>query len=1229
MTHPFITDAEATQKIQQSYKQLERQLEAIAGGSQGAISISDTPTEIGYYYPTESGTYTNAGGLVVDLTEGITILIYDGTDWDMQVVPIDLTPTGVVEEGNTQAVSGGEVFDVLEPIKDQFSTIGLNVSELFPTGGVDGGYRYDLEGAILKVQDEYGHKEGFPWGGIAISFIDVSTRKAVCYINNESDGTFYPERFSNINNWRYVDINKGSQVYEDLGARGVEGKYIALNYSVGTVVDLTPIDEVIAHSHLRYAILINMSSTEGDMFELRAFNEVDAKRVYAFLDSDNKILEVAGRYEFTNDTKIIVAPKDTARVIFNFQRNVEGSYIYKVVDPKIKEQNSQILSVRNEQEANQKDVNDKLIKNSATVSLNLSEIYPDKGIDGGFRYNLEHAIDVVKQELGSKDGFPWSGMKISFVDKVTRKLKTYINQESGTIEGFDNIDNWRFIDINKGSQHYLDIGQTGVEGKYIPLNFTVGTVVDLTPQDSTYAHSHEEYTVLIDANAQEGDMFELRSWNDRDIHRVYAFLDSDNRILEVATRYFYVEDTHLLVAPKGTTRVLFNYKRNVQGSYIYKVVDARINNINKRLIEGIKPEQSAVKNLLDNSDFSDGIERWTGIATSLDSSGNVVTGTVDSVNPLASLAQANTFVVGNVYYISYYINPFRTHYPQVRIGAYNTSLTEAQAGVFTKITALEKLSSARPSITFYYNGRSEEDMEVGSQVSFRDLLVINLTELFGEGEEPTKEQFEMLLDLLPYDWFKDSVPLKDWQLALTRYMLKGGFAPSPEDTAFGARITSILMRKKGDEEWVKAFGIARLVPDTDRVVHTVELTELEEDTEYEFRLLDLPTPTFYTTINGDPSDSQVVHWHTFQPHPASNYQESYSSDIKQLKTFPKVLTGNMRFGHMTDTHGFSEAFADMAARDVRCIIHSGDIASGNGGELSPASWYLFFNSIVNAIDSSGNIIPFLANLGNHEIWAGNSGMEWSSEEIGVKPNFTTNKRGDAEWYYCFFPTFPGLRGYGAVHFGNYASIFQLDPGITTYVEGEQTEWLKREFIERQDVPHKIVSFHYSLFQNGRRRAQSYYNVIRQAWAHTFEENKALMLAGHSHVSGKTVPILSGDGAMINSGYEDPEGIVYLVAASGNVNTPQPARNPNTKWWLDTARGSVWGYFDFEQEDYDGPEFTKENRPPHATDGTTFETNKVLGWWEIEIENTKRTMRYHNLDKEMVDEFVQDSLYLGL
>lgn len=81
MVHPFITDAQATQKIQESYNEI---VNSIGTGFQGTVKIADTPTEEGVYIPTESGTYPNAGNLEYD-PEGedegyLVMFIYDG-DW--------------------------------------------------------------------------------------------------------------------------------------------------------------------------------------------------------------------------------------------------------------------------------------------------------------------------------------------------------------------------------------------------------------------------------------------------------------------------------------------------------------------------------------------------------------------------------------------------------------------------------------------------------------------------------------------------------------------------------------------------------------------------------------------------------------------------------------------------------------------------------------------------------------------------------------------------------------------------------------------------------------------------------------------------------------------------------------------------------------------------------------------------------------------------------------------
>lgn len=86
-------------------------IDGLGTGFQGTIKIADTKTENGIYIPTEAGVYPNAGGLEYDPTQGLTYFIRTDGVWTKNVTPINFTPTGVVEEGNTQAVSGGEVWE--------------------------------------------------------------------------------------------------------------------------------------------------------------------------------------------------------------------------------------------------------------------------------------------------------------------------------------------------------------------------------------------------------------------------------------------------------------------------------------------------------------------------------------------------------------------------------------------------------------------------------------------------------------------------------------------------------------------------------------------------------------------------------------------------------------------------------------------------------------------------------------------------------------------------------------------------------------------------------------------------------------------------------------------------------------------------------------------------------------------------------------------------------------
>tara|TARA_R110002050_G_scaffold69507_2_gene150333 strand:+ start:15501 stop:17339 length:1839 start_codon:yes stop_codon:yes gene_type:complete len=68
---------------------LKDELDAVSSGYQGKLAIEDTPAEDGYYTATESGTYTNAGSIVVDLSLGATTIIKSGATYTKVVVPID------------------------------------------------------------------------------------------------------------------------------------------------------------------------------------------------------------------------------------------------------------------------------------------------------------------------------------------------------------------------------------------------------------------------------------------------------------------------------------------------------------------------------------------------------------------------------------------------------------------------------------------------------------------------------------------------------------------------------------------------------------------------------------------------------------------------------------------------------------------------------------------------------------------------------------------------------------------------------------------------------------------------------------------------------------------------------------------------------------------------------------------------------------------------------------
>tara|TARA_R110001606_G_scaffold20247_3_gene73036 strand:- start:120 stop:2435 length:2316 start_codon:yes stop_codon:yes gene_type:complete len=81
----------------------------------GSIAIADVPSENGWYFASESGTYTNCGGLVIDTADNIAIIIVSGTfdTFNKIDIPVNITIDAIPTEGSANAVQSDGVFDSL------------------------------------------------------------------------------------------------------------------------------------------------------------------------------------------------------------------------------------------------------------------------------------------------------------------------------------------------------------------------------------------------------------------------------------------------------------------------------------------------------------------------------------------------------------------------------------------------------------------------------------------------------------------------------------------------------------------------------------------------------------------------------------------------------------------------------------------------------------------------------------------------------------------------------------------------------------------------------------------------------------------------------------------------------------------------------------------------------------------------------------------------------------
>ena len=350
-------------------------------------------------------------------------------------------------------------------------------------------------------------------------------------------------------------------------------------------------------------------------------------------------------------------------------------------------------------------------------------------------------------------------------------------------------------------------------------------------------------------------------------------------------------------------------------------------------------------------------------------------------------------------------------------------------------------------------------------------------------------------------------------------------------------------------------GTAFEVPELHRVIHTVEITGLEPDTEYSFNLPNGEITALYTTLKDDPRTSVVVHWQTKTPF--INRPATYQDTGYKFRTFPNSLNDRsvtMISGGDIFQHGqiakLRSAFDVITNRKPDVFVIAGDIAYADNVWDNRGQWHTFWDEWLQRIDPNEPIIPMVVGIGNHEI---GNGVEITHQR-GERFNFEEKRLGNNTWFAAQF-AFPQNGAYGVIDAGDYLSLVMLDsehasPYNTQYAV--QTVWLGNTLNARKNVKHVIPFTHIPSFPATRSYSSTVSGRMRDNWIPLYEAHGGVKVVfeHHDHVYKRTVPIKTVDGEPA----EHPDGIRFLGDGAMGV-VIRDAWNPNTTWYLEDVKAT--------------------------------------------------------------------------
>ena len=315
-------------------------------------------------------------------------------------------------------------------------------------------------------------------------------------------------------------------------------------------------------------------------------------------------------------------------------------------------------------------------------------------------------------------------------------------------------------------------------------------------------------------------------------------------------------------------------------------------------------------------------------------------------------------------------------------------------------------------------------------------------------------------------------------------------------------------RAEGSGAWQRAAASQQPMPHTDRTVSQVELTGLQPDTAYEFRV-------------------------------------GEAEKIRRFRTLPAQLDRPLTFlegGDPQNGPAMEQMMRFAASRDPAFAIIAGDLMNDDGRpDYSGAVGHFFGLLGRNMVTSDGRHIPIIVCLGNHDV----NRSDQSVIDDTTLPRDDDARRAMAPYFLTAWP-FPGVRGYGVLDIGNYLSIVLLDTNHLNAVDGSQLDWLRETLSSRKEVPHLLPVYHVPAYPGVRDMRGEVSTLIRETWAPLFERaGIRLAFEHHEHAFKVTHPMRGGK--------KSDDGIIYLGGGGMGIELRDPRDPANEPHLAKTAK----------------------------------------------------------------------------